>query len=180
MASANLPSSPPPPPSPPSISASHSESSATIPTAVVPPQPQVDAAAAENGTLNDDDQKPQIADHFALCLDKVCVAMAFKEDETFKVLDDPEQIEKYKKYEADYTRRLMAKYFSKKNFYGGNIFDEKTTIDSETILSSRWPCTRSFADPVHAFEDQTNGGSNSDAETPTNISNGKCPLKKNG
>ncbi|WRX17250.1 hypothetical protein QQP08_009737 [Theobroma cacao] len=161
MASANLPSSPPPPPSPPSISASHSESSATIPTAVVPPQPQVDAAAAENGTLNDDDQKPQIADHFA-------------------VLDDPEQIEKYKKYEADYTRRLMAKYFSKKNFYGGNIFDEKTTIDSETILSSRWPCTRSFADPVHAFEDQTNGGSNSDAETPTNISNGKCPLKKNG
>ncbi|EOY22191.1 hypothetical protein QUC31_007607 [Theobroma cacao] len=160
MASANLPSSPPPPPSPPSISASHSESSATIPTAVVPPQPQVDAAA-ENGTLNDDDQKPQIADHFA-------------------VLDDPEQIEKYKKYEADYTRRLMAKYFSKKNFYGGNIFDEKTTIDSETILSSRWPCTRSFADPVHAFEDQTNGGSNSDAETPTNISNGKFPLKKNG
>ncbi|KAK6276072.1 hypothetical protein POUND7_005781 [Theobroma cacao] len=161
MASANLPSSPPPPPSPPSISASHSESSATIPTAVVPPQPQVDAAAAENGTLNDDDQKPQIADHFA-------------------VLDDPGQIEKYKKYEADYTRRLMAKYFSKKNFYGGNIFDEKTTIDSETILSSRWPCTRSFADPVHAFEDQTNGGSNSDAETPTNISNGKFPLKKNG
>ncbi|XP_021287274.1 uncharacterized protein LOC110418779 [Herrania umbratica] len=159
MASANLPSTPPPP-SPPSISASHSESSATIPTAVVPPQPQVDAAA-QNGTLNDDDQKPQIADHFA-------------------VLDDPEQIEKYKNYEADYTRRLMAKYFSKKNFYGGNIFDEKTTIDSETILSSRWPCTRSFADPVHAFEDQTNGGSNSDAETPTNISNGKFPLKKNG
>ncbi|WRX19198.1 hypothetical protein QQP08_011685 [Theobroma cacao] len=45
MASANLPSSPPPPPSPPSISASHSESSATIPTAVVPPQPQILSAS---------------------------------------------------------------------------------------------------------------------------------------
>ncbi|XWS47899.1 hypothetical protein CRYUN_Cryun13aG0025500 [Craigia yunnanensis] len=159
MASASLPSSPPPPPpppSPPSISASHSESSATLPTVPVPPQAQVDAAT-ENGTLNVDDQKPQIADHFA-------------------VLDNPEYIEKYKKYEADYTRRLMAKYFSKKNFYGGNIFYEKTTIDSETILSSRWPCTRSFADPVRAFEDLSNSGSISEADTPTNISNGKLPL----
>lgn len=157
---AAVPSSCPHPPSPPSISASHSESSATLPTAPVPPQEQVDAAT-ENGTLNVGDQKPPIADHFA-------------------VLDTPESIEKYKKYEADYTRRLLAKYFSKKNFYGGNIFDEKTTIDSETILSSRWPCTRSFADPVHAFDDQSNGGSISEAETPTNISNGKLPLKKNG
>ncbi|TYH99102.1 hypothetical protein ES332_A11G043000v1 [Gossypium tomentosum] len=70
-----------------------------------------------------------------------------------------EHIEKYKEYETDYTCRLMAKYFSKKNFYGGNIFDEKATIDSETILSSRWPSTRSFADPVHAFEHPSNGGS---------------------
>ncbi|MBA0685499.1 hypothetical protein Goari_013157 [Gossypium aridum] len=97
-----------------------------------------------------------------------------------RVLDDPEHIEKYKKYETDYTYRLMAKYFSKKNFYGGNIFDEKTTIDSETILSSRWPGTRSFADPVRAFEDLSNGGSVSKPETLTSISNGKLQLKKNG
>ncbi|OMO69976.1 hypothetical protein COLO4_28832 [Corchorus olitorius] len=156
---ASVPPSSPPPPSPPSISASHSESSATLPTA--PISPQVDVAAG-NGTLNVDDQKPQIPDHFA-------------------VLDNPEHIKKCRRYEADYTHRLMAKYFSKKNFYGGNIFDEKTTIDSETILSSRWPCTRSYADPLHAFEEQINGGSNSDAETPPNIiSNGKLPLKKNG
>lgn len=68
----------------------------------------------------------------------------------------------------------------------GNVFDEKTTIDSETILSSRydqisfnmntiekrpvlnnfvyrWPCTRSFADPVTAFKDPNNGGSNAEA-----------------
>ncbi|MBA0563540.1 hypothetical protein Golob_008515 [Gossypium lobatum] len=57
----------------------------------------------------------------------------------------------------------MAKYFSKNNFYGGNVFDEKTTIDGETILSSRWPCTRSFADPMNAFKDPNNGGSNAEA-----------------
>ncbi|MBA0773102.1 hypothetical protein Gotri_008403 [Gossypium trilobum] len=142
MAMASLPSSPPAP-SPPSISASHSESSVTLATAHLPPQAQV-VATAENGTLNVDDQKPQIANHFA-------------------VLDNPENIEKYKKFEADYTRRLMAKYFSKKNFYGGNVFDEKTTIDSETILSSRCPCTRSFADPMNAFKDLNNGGSNAEA-----------------
>ncbi|KAB2053533.1 hypothetical protein E1A91_A12G199400v1 [Gossypium mustelinum] len=142
MAMASLPSSPPAP-SPPSISASHSESSVTLATALLPPQAQV-VATGENGTLNVDDQKPQIANHFA-------------------VLDNPENIEKYKKFEADYTRRLMAKYFSKKNFYGGNVFDEKTTIDSETILSSRWPCTRSFADPMNAFKDPNNGGSNAEA-----------------
>ncbi|KAK8265940.1 hypothetical protein V6Z12_D12G211400 [Gossypium hirsutum] len=139
---ASLPSSPPAP-SPPSISASHSESSVTLATALLPPQAQV-VATAENGTLNVDDQKPQIANHFA-------------------VLDNPENIEKYKKFEADYARRLMAKYFSKNNFYGGNVFDEKTTIDGETILSSRWPCTRSFADPMNAFKDLNNGGSNAEA-----------------
>ncbi|OMP10767.1 hypothetical protein CCACVL1_00797, partial [Corchorus capsularis] len=37
----------------------------------------------------------------------------------------------------------------------------------------------SYADPLHAFEEQINGGSNSDEETPPNISNGKLPLKKN-
>ncbi|KAK9034486.1 hypothetical protein V6N11_050650 [Hibiscus sabdariffa] len=63
MASASLPSSPPPP-SPPSISASHSESTVALATSLVPQMPQVDAAA-QNGTLNVDDQKFQIADHFA-------------------------------------------------------------------------------------------------------------------
>ncbi|GMN61690.1 hypothetical protein TIFTF001_030780 [Ficus carica] len=90
------------------------------------------------------------------------------------------QIEKFKKYEADYTRRLMAKYFSKKNLYGGNVFDENTTIDDELIKSSRWPCTRSYADPVQAFEDQNNSESVPIIETaPANISNGKHPPKKN-
>lgn len=33
--------------------------------------------------------------------------------------NDAGDIEKYRKYEADYTQRLMAKYFSKKTIYGG-------------------------------------------------------------
>ena len=36
-----------------------------------------------------------------------------------RYLDSANYIEKFKKYEADYTNRLMAKYFSKKNLYGG-------------------------------------------------------------
>ncbi|KAJ6418441.1 hypothetical protein OIU84_001745 [Salix udensis] len=81
-----------------------------------------------------------------------------------KILDSVEYVDKCKKYEADYTQRLIAKYFSKKDLYGGNIFDEKMTIDNETIMSSRWPCTLSFADPVKSFEEQSNTGSTSTSE----------------
>ncbi|XP_043701855.1 uncharacterized protein LOC122652234 isoform X2 [Telopea speciosissima] len=35
------------------------------------------------------------------------------------------------------------------------IFDEEVTIEGEIIKSSRWPCTRSFVDPVQSFEDQS-------------------------
>lgn len=65
MASLNLPLSPPPPSSPPSISASHSESSATVPTALIHSKAQLDATATENGTFHVDERKPQIPDHFA-------------------------------------------------------------------------------------------------------------------
>ncbi|XP_057951417.1 uncharacterized protein LOC131146104 isoform X2 [Malania oleifera] len=89
-------------------------------------------------------------------------------------------VEKYNKYEADYVRRLQAKYFSRKNLYGGNIFDEKATIDGETIKSSRWPCTRSYADPVWGFEDLNSSSSTSTAivEALTSVPNGKHVLNK--
>ncbi|KAK8604593.1 hypothetical protein V6N13_099529 [Hibiscus sabdariffa] len=145
MAMASLPSSPPPP-SPPSISASHSESTVAVATSLVPQMPQVDATA-QNGTLNVDDQKLQIANHFALTI------FFSGEVNWFSII--------WKTLRSTRNLRLMAKYFSK-NFYGGNVFDEKTRIDSETILSSRWPCTRSFADPVNAFVDPSNGGANSE------------------
>uniref|UniRef100_A0A0E0M2D8 Uncharacterized protein n=1 Tax=Oryza punctata TaxID=4537 RepID=A0A0E0M2D8_ORYPU len=35
----------------------------------------------------------------------------------------------------------------------GNVFEE-ITVEGETIQSSRWPCTRSFANPVNFFRDK--------------------------
>ncbi|WCJ35783.1 hypothetical protein M5689_017017 [Euphorbia peplus] len=80
----------------------------------------------------------------------------------FRILGSAENMEKYRKYEAEYTRRLMGKYFSKKNLYGDNIFDGKMTIEGQTIMSSRWPSTRTFADPVKCFEEQSAVGSTSE------------------
>lgn len=37
----------------------------------------------------------------------------------YSELHSADHIEKFKKYEADYTRWLTAKYFSKKTLYGG-------------------------------------------------------------
>ncbi|PKI70345.1 hypothetical protein CRG98_009225 [Punica granatum] len=94
-------------------------------------------------------------------------------------LDKFEDIDKYKKYEADYTYRLMAKYFSEKDIRGGNIFDEQVTIDGEIIKASRWPSTSSYVDPLSVFNDISCCGiSISEAEEATTISNGKQPLKK--
>ncbi|KAM7267211.1 hypothetical protein ACFE04_009377 [Oxalis oulophora] len=93
----------------------------------------------------------------------------------FEFLKSMDYIEKYKKYEADFTRRMMARYFTKKTIYGRNIFEVKTTVDDQVIMSSRWPGTRSYADPAVAFEDLTNGGSSTSTEkrTVTTLSNGK-------
>ncbi|KAG8652322.1 hypothetical protein MANES_06G079602v8 [Manihot esculenta] len=78
------------------------------------------------------------------------------------MLDSVENMEEYSKYETDYTHRLIAKYFSK-NPYGREIFEEKMRVGEETILSSRWSCTQSYADPVKGFEEQNNAGSTSEA-----------------
>ncbi|XP_038679906.1 uncharacterized protein LOC119981027 [Tripterygium wilfordii] len=133
-------SSPPPQPPP---TASNLENSATQPT--LPTPPQVDVASG-NGVARAVDKKPETAQHF-------------------EFLDGENYIEKYSKYESDYTRRLMAKYFSEKNLYGGNIFEEKMTIDDEAISSSRWSGTRSFADPVQSFEEQSSSDSTSPSKT---------------
>ncbi|KAL1291297.1 hypothetical protein HN51_059845 [Arachis hypogaea] len=88
-------------------------------------------------------------------------------------LDSTECIERFRKYDAEYTRRLMAKYFSGKTVFGGNnIFDEQITIGDEIIKSSRLPCFRSYTDPVVGVEEQSSNGS-------TTIPNGKHLPKKN-
>ncbi|CAK9147889.1 unnamed protein product [Ilex paraguariensis] len=90
----------------------------------------------------------------------------------FKDMNSKEYIGKFKKYEADYTRRLKAKYFSDKNIYGGNIFDVKLTIDGENIKASRWPGYQSYADPASFLAEQSSNGSTSASEA-SNDSNGK-------
>ncbi|KAJ4839136.1 hypothetical protein Tsubulata_040338 [Turnera subulata] len=134
--------SPPPPPpsgsaSPPS--ATHSDNSATNHRDTPPVPPKVEDAK-ENGVSDvvPEEKQPDLSH--------------------FEILDSPEYIDKYKRYEAEYTRRLMAKYFSKKNLYGGNVFEDKMTIHGETIMSSRWNCTQSFADPLKGFEEQRSAG----------------------
>ncbi|KAI0511659.1 hypothetical protein KFK09_012289 [Dendrobium nobile] len=77
-----------------------------------------------------------------------------------------ENVEKLKKYEAAYSRRLKAKYFSMKTLNGEDIFDHETVVDNVIIKSSRWPCTRSFADPIQNMEDQKGFPSSTEAETP--------------
>ncbi|XP_054806354.1 uncharacterized protein LOC129309035 [Prosopis cineraria] len=92
-------------------------------------------------------------------------------------LDSTHYIERFKKYEADYTRRLIAKYFSGKTLNGGNIFDEQVTIDDEVIKPSRLPCYHSYANPIVGFEEQCSNGSTPGVETPPNMSNGKHIVK---
>nr|XP_048330884.1 uncharacterized protein LOC107408597 isoform X2 [Ziziphus jujuba var. spinosa] len=145
--------------SPPSLSsASNYDNSAIQPAfhSSTSPKPQVDA-----GDSNVEDIKPELPS-------------------PFHELYTASYTEKFKKYETDYARRLMSKYFSKKNLYGGDIYDENLTIGDETIKSSRWPCTLSYADPAQGFEDQSSGSLTSTAETLSNISNGKLSVKKNG
>ncbi|KAK8925988.1 hypothetical protein KSP39_PZI018183 [Platanthera zijinensis] len=77
-----------------------------------------------------------------------------------------ENVEKLKKYQAAYAQRLKAKYFSNKTLNGGNdIFNHETTVDNVVIKSSRWPCTRSFADLIQNMEEQNKFPSSTEAES---------------
>ncbi|PKA51969.1 Glutathione S-transferase DHAR3, chloroplastic [Apostasia shenzhenica] len=78
---------------------------------------------------------------------------------------DAENLEKLKKYEAMYARRLRAKYFSSRTSNGVNMFDQETIIDDMVVRSSRWPCTRSFAAPAKNLEDRSRFSSSTAPET---------------
>ncbi|CAL9105732.1 unnamed protein product [Musa acuminata var. zebrina] len=97
------------------------------------------------------------------------------EQEHVPEIDAAESEEKHQRYEALYSRRLRAKYFSKKALDGGDIYGHETTIDNEIIKSSRWPCTRSFADPIKYMEDQNQ--SSSEAETNATTDKNQEPKK---
>eukprot|EP00256_Glycine_max_P034867 XP_006581024.1 uncharacterized protein LOC100802968 isoform X2 [Glycine max] len=150
MASVPSPSSSPPPPPPRSGNTSPNNQ-------FFPPKLE---AVTNNGVSHVDDKKPNFTDG----LDH---------------LDSPQCIERFRKYDHDYAHRLLAKYFSNKNFNGGNIFDLEITVNDEIIKSSSLTCYRSYADPVVGFEDQSSNGSTPPADSQANIPNGKHAVKKN-
>ncbi|KAF7065976.1 hypothetical protein CFC21_072040 [Triticum aestivum] len=65
-----------------------------------------------------------------------------------------EHEQKVNGYQAELAARIKAKYFSNKAFDGGKIFEEETIVEGETIRSSRWPCTSSYADPVNFLREK--------------------------
>ncbi|CAI9261937.1 unnamed protein product [Lactuca saligna] len=95
-------------------------------------------------------------------------------------MDSKEQSEKLKNYEAQYANYLKAKYFSDKDIYGGNIFEEKTTIGGMTIRASSEAGTRSYEDPVGYWNEKyaPRIEPSTETTTATNLSNGNHSSKK--
>ncbi|KAF5197060.1 hypothetical protein FRX31_013347 [Thalictrum thalictroides] len=85
--------------------------------------------------------------------------------------EDTDTAQKFQKYQADYARYLRAKYFSGKNLYGGNIYEE-VTVDNIIVKTSRWPCTRSFTHPMESFEGHSKL-SGSTTKAPMSVPNRK-------
>ncbi|CAN6912555.1 unnamed protein product [Brassica oleracea] len=73
---------------------------------------------------------------------------AVEEPPCFKYLDSKEYADKYKKYESEFKQWILAKHFYPNAV---NLYEGRTTIGGETILSSKWPCTRFYADPCVSF-----------------------------
>uniref|UniRef100_A0A1J3HWW6 Uncharacterized protein n=1 Tax=Noccaea caerulescens TaxID=107243 RepID=A0A1J3HWW6_NOCCA len=69
-----------------------------------------------------------------------------EEPSYYKYLDSIEYADKYRRYEYEFKQMLMAKYFSGRDPNEVDLFEERTTIGDETIKSSKWPCTRWYAD----------------------------------
>ncbi|EMS47334.1 hypothetical protein TRIUR3_10023 [Triticum urartu] len=81
-----------------------------------------------------------------------------------------EHEQKVNRYQAELAARIKAKYFSNKASDGdrvnvqflifvlliGKIFEEETIVEGETIHSSRWPCTSSYANPVNFLREKNN------------------------
>ncbi|KAK1433662.1 hypothetical protein QVD17_10576 [Tagetes erecta] len=84
-------------------------------------------------------------------------------------MDNKELSEKLNNYEAKFAAYLKAKYFSDKDIYGGELFEEKKTIDGMTIRVSSEAGTKSYADPLAYWNEKFA----TENETSTNLSNGK-------
>ncbi|KAL8250550.1 hypothetical protein R6Q59_034243 [Mikania micrantha] len=92
-------------------------------------------------------------------------------------MDTKEQSEKLKNYEAGFAAYLKAKYFSDKDIYGGEIFEEKEITDGVTIRASSEAGTRSYADPL-AYWNEKFAHKELETDTNTDLSNGNHSSKK--
>ncbi|XP_076914409.1 uncharacterized protein LOC143573405 isoform X2 [Bidens hawaiensis] len=92
-------------------------------------------------------------------------------------MDIKEQSEKLKKYEARFAAYLKAKYFSDKDIYGGDLFEEKATIGGMTIRASSEAGTRSYADPL-AYWNEKFAQKEPKTEISVSLSNGKHSSEK--
>ncbi|KAG2238393.1 hypothetical protein Bca52824_092365 [Brassica carinata] len=76
---------------------------------------------------------------------------AVEEPPCFKYLDSKEYADKYKKYESEFKQWILAKHFYPNAGFVYEFVRGRTTIGGETILSSKWPCTRFYADRCVSF-----------------------------
>ncbi|CAL5073828.1 unnamed protein product [Urochloa decumbens] len=142
MASSSWPRSAGSAPAPPPEAASAAAATAAAATAPAPTSEQHlvkeggNAAAAAVPQQQEEAAKPHLP----------------RDDNSEAVIQEHEQ--KINRYQAILAARLKAKFFSKKAFDGGNIFEAETIVEGETIQSSRWPCTRSFANPEFFLRDK--------------------------
>ncbi|KAL9255718.1 hypothetical protein AKJ16_DCAP05119 [Drosera capensis] len=155
-----------PPPAP----TSNSEGSSTTPTPrsspPPPPPPPPESLPLEG--------KPEMEETVAAVEDEMKPVVG----DIFEDFENEEDIQKYQKYEADYSRRLMAKYFSREDIYGGAVFEFEVVIGGETFKGSRRPSVQSYADPLQYFMgDYSNVGSDLPEETSPAVSNGKNQVK---
>jgi len=99
-----------------------------------------------------------------------------RDDDSEAVIQEHEQ--KINRYQAILAARLKAKFFSKKAFNGGNIFEADTIVEGETIQSSRWPCTRSFANPEFFSRDKNSHekGNSPSSAADSSAKNNSPPL----
>ncbi|XP_018438109.1 uncharacterized protein LOC108810494 isoform X2 [Raphanus sativus] len=71
--------------------------------------------------------------------------------------------DKYRRYESEFKQFLVAKYFL-------NVYEERTIIYGETIMSSKWPCTCFYADScLDQVDEEEESKDSATAEITSNV-----------
>ncbi|KAJ4869832.1 Uncharacterized protein Rs2_48600 [Raphanus sativus] len=92
-----------------------------------------------------------------------------EEPSCFKYLDSREYGDKYKRYESEFKQWVLSKHIYPNAV---NLYEGRTIIGGETILSSKWPCTRFYADPCISFAEEEESLDSPPAEIGGLVPNG--------